>query len=140
MREYRLKGIYQGRLNKGDDLIDALTEIIKQRGIVAGIISGIGAVSSARLGYFNQQTRQYEERHFAEEMEIAYLKGNISMKDNQVFPHIHAILSRRDFSAIGGHLYNGTIVYAFEFEILAFDGQSFVREFDTGTGLFLWMM
>lgn len=137
MREYQFKNIYQGRLNKGDDIIDALTSYLKQRDIKSGVISGIGAVSAARLGYFNAQTKQYEEKDFAENMEVISLKGNISLKDNQIFPHIHAIFSRVDFSTVGGHLFGGTIVYAFEFEIIAFDGQPFIREFDSDTGLFL---
>ncbi len=138
MREYQLKNIYQGRLNKGDDIIDALTYYLEQRDIKSGVISGIGAVSAARLGYFNAKTKQYEEKDFAENMEIVSLKGNISIKDNQIFPHIHAIFSRVDFSTVGGHLFHGTLVYAFEFEIMSFDGQQFTREFDEDIGLFLW--
>ncbi|MGD0883951.1 MAG: PPC domain-containing DNA-binding protein [Thermodesulfovibrionales bacterium] len=138
LREYKLKDIYQGSLKKGVDIIGGLTQVIKERGITAGIVSGIGAVTEAHIGYFNAQTKEYEEGHFRENMEILSLRGNVSIKDGDVFPHLHAVLSKRDFSAVGGHLYAGTTVYAFEFEIISMDGEPFVRQFDNNTGLHLW--
>ena len=138
LREFKASRIYQGSLDKGADLVEGLSAVIKQQHIVAGMISGIGAVSEARLAYFNAQTKLYEEKHFKENMEIVSLKGNISFKDNSIFPHLHAVLSSKDFAAVGGHLLPKTYVYAFEFEIIPFEGKSFVRGFDEETGLFLW--
>ncbi len=138
LREFKLKNIYQGSLKKGVDIIDGLTKTMKERGVSAGIITGIGAVMEANIGYFNAQTRKYEELYLQENMEILSLRGNISMKDGSVFPHIHIVLSRRDFSALGGHLNRGTKVYAFEFELVSVEGEPFVRQFDNDTGLFLW--
>ncbi len=137
-REFQMHRIYQGSLDKGADILEGLLGVMKQHGIPAGLISGIGAVTEARLAYYNEQTRTYEEMGFQEPLEIVSLKGNISMKDNEVFPHLHAVLSRRDFTAVGGHLLPRTYVFAFEFEIIPFVGDPFVREFDGATGLFLW--
>jgi predicted DNA-binding protein with PD1-like motif len=138
LREYKLKNIYQGSLKKGVDIIGGLTQVMKEGGISAGVVSGIGAVTEAHIAYFNAQTRKYEEAHLRENMEILSLRGNISIKEGDVFPHIHVVLSKRDFSALGGHLYVGTTVYAFEFEIISMEGVPFVRQFDNDTGLFLW--
>ncbi len=69
---------------------------------------------------------------------VYYRKGNVSLKDGQTFPHLHVVLSRRDYSTVGGHLFTGTLVFAFEFEIIAFEGDPFTRTFDDDTGLFLW--
>jgi predicted DNA-binding protein with PD1-like motif len=138
LREYKLTKIYQGSLKKGADIIGGLTQVIKERGITVGVVSGIGAVTEAHIGYFNAQTKKYEEVHFRENMEILSLRGNVSIKDGDVFPHLHVVLSKRDFSAVGGHLYAGTTVYAFEFEIVSMEGAPFVRQFDNDTGLFLW--
>lgn len=138
LREFKANLIYQGSLDKGADLVEGLSAVMKQQHIEAGMVSGIGAVSEARLAYFNAQTKLYEEKHFKENMEIVSLKGNISFKDNSIFPHLHAVLSNKDFAAVGGHLLPKTYVYAFEFEIIPFEGKSFVRGFDEETGLFLW--
>jgi hypothetical protein len=138
LREFKASRIYQGSLDKGADIVEGLSAVMKQQHIEAGMISGIGAVSEARLAYFNAQTKLYEEKHFKENMEIVSLKGNISFKDNSLFTHLHAVLSNKDFATVGGHLLPKTYVYAFEFEIIPFEGKSFVRGFDEETGLFLW--
>lgn len=138
LRVFQASRIYQGSLAKGADILDGLLGVMKQHHISAGIISGIGAVTEARLAYYNAETKTYEEKAFPEHLEVASLKGNISIKDNTVFPHLHAVLSRRDFTAIGGHLLPKTYVFALEFEIIPFSGEPFVRGFDEATGLFLW--
>ncbi len=137
MKNFKLGNIYHGRLNKGDELISSLTSQIKENNINSGFIYGIGAVSSAKLGYFNTNTKKYEDKLFDENMEIVSLSGNISIKDGNIFPHIHAIFSKRDFSVVGGHLFSPTIVYAFEFMIYEYFGEPFVRNFDEDTGLYL---
>jgi predicted DNA-binding protein with PD1-like motif len=137
LKEYGVTKVYQGSLKKGDDLVPALTAILKEAKISVGAITGIGAVTGAELGYFNKQTKAYEKIHIRENLEIVSLKGNISTKDNEAFPHLHAVLSKKDFSVVGGHLFAGT-VYAFEFEILVFAGKPFARKFDEATGLYLW--
>jgi predicted DNA-binding protein with PD1-like motif len=137
IKEFHSKRLYQGNLDKGIEIVNGLVALLKQHKVSAGVISGIGAVSEAELGYFNAQTKAYEKVGFKENLEIVSLRGNISRKDNDVFPHLHAVLSKQDFSAIGGHLFSG-IVYAFEFEILIFEETPFARKFDDATGLFLW--
>ncbi|MCX7914026.1 MAG: DNA-binding protein [Thermodesulfovibrionales bacterium] len=138
MEYLRLSKIHQGRLNKGDELISTLIVLLKEKNIQLGSIYGLGAVSSAKLGYFNASTKKYEERFFDENMEIISLGGNISLKDGDIFPHIHVVFSRKDFSVVGGHLLSPTVVYAFEFVIHEYSGKPFVRQFDGDTGLYLW--
>jgi len=94
-------------------------------------------VSFAKIGYYNQTEQKYIAREFNEAMEILSLKGNISIKDNEPFMHLHIVLSKDDFTCIGGHLSEAKI-FAFEFEIIEFEGISFERGFDSDTGLFLW--
>ncbi len=137
MKEMHSRHIYQGSLGKGVDIVERLSGIIQQNGITAGMVTGIGALSEAELGYFNAQTKSYEKKRFQENLEIVSLKGNISRKDGDIVPHLHAVLAKKDFSALGGHLFSG-IVYAFEFEIIPFEGGSLTRTYDDATGLFLW--
>ncbi len=128
----------QGSLSKGQDIVKSLKEILIGHHINSGVISAIGAVSEARIGFFNPDTKKYEERHFNEQMEVLSLLGNVSIKDQEIFPHLHILLSRRDYSVVGGHLYEGTIVYALEYQILKLSGNGFIRHFDADTGLFIW--
>lgn len=137
IKNFNVKRIIQGRLYKGDEIISGLSSFLKDNSITSGIITGIGAVSFAKIGYYNQTEQKYIAREFNEAMEILSLKGNISIKDNEPFMHLHIVLSKDDFTCIGGHLSEAKI-FAFEFEIIEFEGISFQRGFDSDTGLFLW--
>jgi len=137
IKNFNVKRIIQGRLCKGDEIISRLSSFLKDNSITSGIITGIGAVSFAKIGYYNQTEQKYIAREFNEAMEILSLKGNISIKDNEPFMHLHIVLSKDDFTCIGGHLSEAKI-FAFEFEIIEFEGISFERGFDSDTGLFLW--
>ncbi len=136
-RDFKIKRVIKGRLLKGDEIISEITKILREKSIKAGLISGIGAVSRAKIGYYDQKNRQYMWKEFKEPMEISSLKGNISIKENEPFAHLHIILSREDYSSIGGHLFEAD-VFAFEFEIIELDGEAYERIFDEDTGLFLW--
>ena len=53
--------------------------------------------------------------------------------------HAHVTLGDKDGQAFGGHLAEGTLVFACEFAILEHQSAtSLVRQIDGPTGLFLW--
>ena len=128
-----------GRLAKGEDLLAALSKVAREHGITLGEVQAIGAVSQARVGYYHQTERQYYFLDLARPLEIASLIGNISVKDGEPMVHAHVTLSDSDGRAFGGHLAEGTLVFACEFTIQ--ENQSatpLVRRMDDPTGLFLW--
>jgi predicted DNA-binding protein with PD1-like motif len=128
-----------GRLKKGDDLLGALTGICQEMGITLGEVKVIGAVSQARVGYYHQKSRNYEWLELSKPMEILGLEGNISLKDGEPFVHAHVILADGEGRAWGGHLAEGTIVFAAEFVMQELQAeQSLNRQMDEETGLFLW--
>ncbi|MEN2995178.1 MAG: PPC domain-containing DNA-binding protein [Thermodesulfovibrio sp.] len=137
IKNFIVKRVFQGRLLKGQEIISEISNFLRENSIKAGLINGIGAVKKAKIGYYDQSEKKYIFHEFNEPMEILSLKGNISIKDGEPFAHIHVVFSKEDFSCIGGHLYEAE-VFAFEFEIIEFEGESFKREFDQETGLFLW--
>jgi hypothetical protein len=48
-----------GRLAKGDDLLTPLGKCCEDMGIKLGEVRAIGAVSMARVGYYDQVGRKY---------------------------------------------------------------------------------
>ena len=90
-------------------------------------------VIGASIGFFNAETKEYENLRLREDLEILMLQGNISYKDNTVYPHLHVVLSKKGVSALGGHVFSPTIVYAFEFVVTALEGEDLVREYDPAT-------
>ena len=130
---------FMGRLSKGDDLLRALTNFCQKLGITLGEVKAMGAVSQARIGYYHQNSRNYEWLELDRPLEILALEGNISLKDGKPFVHAHVTLADGDGRAYGGHLAEGTMVFAAEFVMqeLKADG-GLERQLDEETGLFLW--
>ena len=112
------------RLETGESVLDKIVELCEKEGIAAGSLSGIGAVTSARLGYYNQETGKYTEKDFDQELEVISLTGNISRKsDGSLFPHIHCILSDKDMSVFGGHLFQGFVGLTLEIYLFTVSGE-----------------
>ena len=124
-----------GKLSHGCDLLEELTGICTKHDIRLGRVEAIGAVQKARVGFYNQETREYQFLDLDHSLEIAGLVGNVSLKEGRPFVHAHISLSDEEGRAFGGHLAPGTIVFACEFVLEAFDGPEFSRAFDQETGL-----
>jgi len=101
-------------------------------------VSAIGAVQKARLGYYDQQRRQYRFFELDQNLEVASLTGNISVHDGKAMVHAHVTLCDPTGKTYGGHLAPGTIVFACEFAVMVLEGPEFVRDYDQTTGLNLW--
>lgn len=128
-----------GRLPKGGDLLEGLTAICVREQISLGEVRAIGAVTKARLGFYDQATQQYEFLEFDQPLEVVMLMGNISLKDSRPFVHAHVTLSDHQGQAFGGHLAEGSPVFACEYVIKEYRSEAaFTRGMDSETGLMLW--
>ncbi len=131
--------IFIGRFRSRADLLESLTDFCVREGIRLGIFSVIGALSSARLGYYDQDAKQYVECvRLDKKLEIASCIGNISLKDSKVFVHAHITLADLQGKCHGGHLMPGAAVFAAEYYIKELTGGVLERRSDPETGLSLW--
>ena len=136
--EFECKRVLLGRLEKGDDVLEGLTEFCVQHGVAAGSIQALGLVQRGRLRFYDQATASHHEIEFEQGMEIVSLVGNISSKDGDVFLHCHAVLADRQGRCFGGHLISGNIAFVCEFAIIALEGPVPERTYDEATGLTMW--
>jgi uncharacterized protein len=136
MRATRLGDTWIVRLTTGEEIGAAIVSVAAAEKIDAGTVLGIGAAYDVVLGYFDRETRAYERKTFAEEMEILSLSGNLSIKENRPFAHVHVTLGRRDFTTIGGHLFEGKAGATCELVIRPLAGY-LRRVRDEATGVFL---
>lgn len=128
-----------GRLPKGEDLLQGLTALCVAHNITLGEVRALGAVTKVCLGFYNQETRQYQTLNFDEEMELVHLLGNISTKDGRPFVHVHASFADSQGKMVGGHLMEGNPIFACEFIIKEYKSEAaFSRGPDEETGLMLW--
>ena len=77
-------------------------------------LSGIGAFERAVVGFYNLERQEYEHIPVEEETEVLSVLGNLSLTDEGPRVHLHATLSRRDGSALGGHLFEGVVAATLE--------------------------
>lgn len=125
------------RASYDSDLIQFVTEQAKKREIAVAAFTVVGALKSAKLGFYDQQKREYLEHMFDYPQEIATCTGNISIKDGQPFVHAHAVLGDQNGNTKAGHLLEGK-VFAAEIHLTELLGQKIERKHDPQTGLSLW--
>jgi len=104
----RLEEVVVVRVDKGEDLLAKLEEVVKKENIKQGVIfSGIGTLSSCRM--YQVVTNEYppEKNHEEKEgpLEIAAIQGNIA--DGNI--HAHMVVSDQNY-AYAGHVEPGTKV------------------------------
>lgn len=142
-KEYSLKKVIAYRLPHNADLLEELNSFCLKNNIRNGHISVIGAAKQAKLSFYKQDERKYidiENQNFDnnQPLEIVSASGNVSIRDDKPFVHLHVIVADKDGNCIGGHLVKGTTIFAGEAIIQQFEGEDLVRSFDKETDLWLW--
>lgn len=92
-------------LETGDEVMSTLKAFAAREGLSAAQITAIGALSDAKLAYFDWQTKQYQHIPVPEQVEVASLIGDVALgPDGKPAVHIHLVVGRRDGTAMAGHL------------------------------------
>ena len=125
-------------MDKNDDLLEEFERLVNEKNITLGAITAIGVVQKAKIGFYNQSDYEYEATKIDGPREILNLAGNISIMDGEPMMHAHITLADQNNNAIGGHLMEGTKVFACEYMIKTFKGRTLERNFDDSTKLDLW--
>lgn len=136
--EYRKeKNTYYLRLDKGEEVIEALTAFVKKEQIRSGSITGLGATDEVEFGLFDTKEKKYHSKTIKEAMEITSLVGNISTKDKEVYLHLHINVGKEDGTVWGGHL-NRCMISATGELVVQKTEMEVEREFSEAIGLNLW--
>jgi uncharacterized protein len=92
-------------LESGDEAMATLKAFVTHEQVGAAQFSAIGAFSHAELNYFDWERKQYLPIPVNEQVEVASLTGDVALaSDGKPALHIHAVLGRRDGTALAGHL------------------------------------
>ena len=137
-REYARGRRVVARLPHGGDLLEEIAAVADAHGMRAAELRAIGALTSARLAFYDQSAHTYGEFAVDEPVELLGLLGNVSRKDGATFVHAHATLAGHDGACVGGHVVPGCKVFACEVLLQELVGEPLEREFDEVTGLALW--
>ena len=118
----------------GQEVMKGLLAFARKHDLVAGHVTGIGALSSAVIGYFDPEKNSYLHRAESEQVELLSLTGNLALNDNEPFFHVHVALGLRDGSARGGHLFEAMVRPTVEL-VLTTSPRPVRRKIDHVTGL-----
>jgi predicted DNA-binding protein with PD1-like motif len=122
------------RLFQEEDINEQLKKVCKLHNVkMAVVISGIGQLKDARLGFFKKKGDYFPE-YFNKPLEIVSLTGNLNKQDDDYILHLHAVLSDEKKNTIGGHFIDGKISITAEIVILK-TTLDLKRKFNNKTGL-----
>jgi predicted DNA-binding protein with PD1-like motif len=131
-------------LEAGEEVVESITHFATELKVKGASLTGIGALSRAKLGWFNPATKEFRENRVDEQAEVLAITGNIAegvtTDDHEpaggVKLHIHVVLGCGDASVRGGHLVAGWVSPTMEL-IIDEVAAHLTRGLDTETGLVL---
>ncbi|UCF20734.1 MAG: DNA-binding protein [Gemmatimonadota bacterium] len=109
MRYVRHGDTYVIRFEDDEVVPDRLLELLAAESVTAGSLTGIGALRSVRIAYFDTDRREYLDMQVDEQLEVLALVGNVAVYQDQPLVHAHVTLGRRDGTTLGGHLRWGIV-------------------------------
>jgi len=106
------------KIEKGEELIRALTVFCEENGVSSGSVSGIGGTDDVVIKYYDLEKEAYCSKCFSgKNYEIISLTGNISLVQGKPFAHLHVALGDSDYHVLGGHLESAVIDITWEITI-----------------------
>lgn len=89
----------------GDEAAAELARFAGETGVDGASFTGVGAASSAVLGWFDFGAKSYEPNRFDEQVEVLAFTGDVARgEDGRPQVHAHVVIARRGGAAFGGHL------------------------------------
>jgi hypothetical protein len=121
----------------GDEINGELQRFSKEQNLSGSSFKAIGALSYAKLGWFNWKTKKYEPACVLDEqVELLSLIGDIALKDGDPQVHAHVVVGRSDGTAHGGHLIEARVRPTCEL-ILSESPTQLQKKVDPATGIAL---
>ena len=120
-----------------DELARGLRDFASEQKLASASFKAIGALSSAKLGWFNWETKKYDPACVLDEqVELLSLIGDIALRDGEPQVHAHVVIGRSDGTAHGGHLLEARVRPTCEL-ILTESPTHLQKKFDPESGLAL---
>lgn len=134
MESKKFNNKYIVRLDKGEEIVEALKKFCKDNNIRLGSITGIGATNKVTIGLFETKTKKYISKELKGDYEIASLIGNITTMNEETYLHLHINIGDKNQNPFSGHLNSAIVSATFEAVIDAID-DLIDRKFNEEIGL-----
>jgi len=120
----------------GEEVTSGLSGLARAHKLSGAHFTGIGALQTAVLGFFDIAHREYRRFGVDEQVEVLSLVGNIAREDDQPRVHAHIVLGRFNGATLGGHLLVAHVRPTLELVVVE-TPEHLRRRFDPSTGLAL---
>jgi predicted DNA-binding protein with PD1-like motif len=121
----------------GDEMMSALHNFASEKRLAGSQFTAIGAFQRVTLGYFDLEKKDYLQIPVEEQVEVVALIGDIAAgPKGQPKVHAHVVVSKRDGTAMAGHLLKAHVRPTLEL-ILTESAAHLRRRHDAETGLAL---
>jgi predicted DNA-binding protein with PD1-like motif len=96
-------------LDEGDEVVAELSAFARERGLSSAQLTAVGAFSSAVLGWFDRQAKDYRRIPVDEQCEVLSIIGDVALNDGEPALHAHCVVGLPDGTTRGGHLLEGQV-------------------------------
>lgn len=111
------------RIDRGEEILDAIKEIALKEEIKLANLSALGAVGEFTVGVFKTREKKYYSNDFSGDFEIVSLTGTINTMNNEFYCHLHMSAGDADGRVFGGHLNRAVVSATCELIIAIIDGK-----------------
>jgi len=95
-------------LTQGDTVLAYLERLALKEQIPSASISAFGFLSDIKFGFFNAETKKYEEKNFSN-VELAGLSGSIAWEKDKPSLHMHGVVGDRNMNSFAGHILSAVV-------------------------------
>ena len=125
------------RIDKGEEIVAAVTEIARKEQIKLANVQALGAVDRFNVGVLIIDEKKQKVNEFAGLFEIVSLNGTISTMNGEVYCHLHLSAGNEKGEVFGGHLNSAYVSATCEMVIQIING-TVERKFSEEIGLNLF--
>lgn len=121
----------------GDEIAGTLKQFATNERLGGSSFKAIGALSDAKLGWFNWETKKYQtSADIQEQVEVLSLIGDIALHNGKPEIHAHMVIGKQDGTAHGGHLQQAHVRPTLEL-LLTESPEQLQKHYDPESGLAL---
>ncbi|RPA60990.1 DUF296 domain-containing protein [Aerococcus agrisoli] len=143
--DYQVNGhVMMLRVDRGEEVLAAITEVCQKEGIQAGSFQGIGACGDVIVSTYIASENDFTDHEKTGMLELVSLMGNIT-RDETDAPELHAHASfsylndEGETAVLSGHLTKAVVLYTVELVLTPYPNKV-NRAFDEETGIRLWQI
>ena len=122
------------RMDKGEDIVEQVTNVALKEKIKLASISALGAINEFTVGVFKTKEKKYYANEFKGDFEIVSLTGTINTMNDEYYSHMHLSAGNDQGQVFGGHLNKAIVSATCEMVIQIINGEV-DRYFDEEVGL-----